>query len=82
MPFGLRNATATFQKLMNIISAGIQGLRCLVYLDDIVIYGPSLEKHNKRLVEVMQRLRKYNLKLQPDRQVRVSTKGSNIFRTI
>ncbi|XP_036147246.1 uncharacterized protein LOC118647113 [Monomorium pharaonis] len=46
---------------------GIQGLRCLVYLDDIVIYGSSLNDHNKRLTEVLQRLREANLKLQPDK---------------
>ncbi|KMQ90282.1 enzymatic polyprotein endonuclease reverse [Lasius niger] len=67
MPFGLRNAPATFQRLMNSVLTEIQGLRCLVYLDDIVIYGSSLEDHNKRLTEVLRRLRKNNLKLQPDK---------------
>ena len=67
MPFGLKNAPATFQRLMNSVLIGIQGLRCLVYLDDIVIYGSSLEDHNKRLTEVLQRLREANLKLQPDK---------------
>jgi len=52
---------------MNSILTGIQGLRCLVYLDDIVIYGPNLREHNKRLVEVFSKLRKHNLKLQPDK---------------
>jgi len=36
-------------------------------LDDIVIYGASLKDHNKRLEEVLQRLRENNLKLQPDK---------------
>jgi hypothetical protein len=67
MPFGLKNAPATFQRLMNSVLTGIQGLKCLVYLDDIVIYGASLEDHNKRLKEVLQRLRENNLKLQPDK---------------
>jgi len=49
MPFGLKNAPATFQQLMNAILAGIQEIRCLVYLDDIVIYESSLQEHNKRL---------------------------------
>jgi len=52
MPFELKNASATFQRLMNSVLTGMQGLKCLVYLDDIVIYGVSLEDHNKRLEEV------------------------------
>ena len=67
MPFGLKNAPATFQRLMNTILTGVQGLKCLVYLDDIVVYGPSLKEHNKHLIEIMRRLRKNNLKLQPDK---------------
>jgi len=38
--------------LMNSVLTGIQGFKCLVYLDDIVIYSPSLEEHNKRLITV------------------------------
>jgi len=40
LSFGLRNAFAMFQRLMNTILAGIQGLRYLMHLD-IVIYGLS-----------------------------------------
>jgi len=58
MPFGLKNAPATFQRLMNSVLTGMQGLKCLVYLDDIVIYGVRLEDHNKRFEGVLQRLRK------------------------
>jgi len=67
MPFGLTNAPATFQRLINAVLVGTQGIRCLVYLDDIVIYGSSLQEHNKRLTEVLQRLRKHNLKLQVEK---------------
>jgi len=52
---------------MNSVLTGMQGLKCSVYLDDIVIYGANLEVHNKRLKEVLQRLRENNLKLQPDK---------------
>jgi len=55
IPFGLKNAPATFQRLMNLVLMGMQGLKCLIYLDDIVIYGASLEDHNKRLEEMLQR---------------------------
>ncbi|XP_036141761.1 uncharacterized protein LOC118645219 [Monomorium pharaonis] len=44
MPFGLRNAPATFQRLINSVLTDLQGLKCLVYLDDIVIYGPEPER--------------------------------------
>jgi len=67
MPFGLKNVPATFQRLMNSVLTGLQGLKCLVYLDDMVIYRASLEDHNKRLKEVLQRLRRYNLRLQPNK---------------
>jgi len=67
MSFGLKNAPATFQRLMNSVLTGLQGLKCFVYLDDIVIYVASLEDHNKRLKEVLKRLQNYNLKLQPNK---------------
>lgn len=67
MPFGLKNAPATFQRLMNSVLAGLQGVKCFVYLDDIVIYGKTLNEHNDKLIEVFNRLREHNLKLQPDK---------------
>lgn len=67
MPFGLRNAPATFQRLMNSVLSGIQNIRCFVYLDDIVIFADTLENHNRRLKEVFKRLSDFNLKIQPDK---------------
>jgi len=67
MPFGLKGAPATFQRLMTTVLSGIQGIRCLVYLDDVIVFGENLEVHNERLREVFDRMRKYNLKLQPDK---------------
>jgi hypothetical protein len=67
MPFGLKTAPTTFQKLMNNVMCGLTGTRCFVFLDDIVIYANSLVEHDKKLREVFNRLRKHNLKLQPDK---------------
>ena len=49
MPFELKGAPATFQRLMTTILSGIQGIKCLVYLDDIVVYGEDWKTHNDRM---------------------------------
>lgn len=67
MPFGLKNAPATFQRLMNTVLTGLQGIKCFVYLDDIVIYAKSLQDHDNKLAEIFIRLDHHNLKLQPDK---------------
>lgn len=67
MPFGLKNAPATFQRIMDNILRGIQNEKCLVYLDDIIIFSTSLQEHVDRLREVFKRLRETNFKIQLDK---------------
>lgn len=67
MPFGLKNAPSTFQRLMNTALSGLQGLHCLVFLDDVIIYSHDLESHIQKLNLVFDKLRHFNLKLQPDK---------------
>lgn len=67
MPFGLCGAPSTFQRLMNTVLTGLNGIKVFVYLDDIIIYAADLAKHENRLEEVFQRLRKFNLQLQPSK---------------
>lgn len=67
MPFGLKNAPATFQRTMNSVLTGLEGVHCFVYLDDIVIYSHCLSSHMKRLSLIFERLRNFNLKLQPEK---------------
>ena len=43
MPFGLCNAPATFQRLMNLTLSGMLWSECLVCLDDIIIFGRTFE---------------------------------------
>lgn len=64
---GLKTSPATFQRLMNTVLSGLIGLKCLVYLDDIVIFAKNLIQHNNKLIEVFQRLQDHNLKIQPDK---------------
>jgi len=67
MRFGLKNAPATFQRLMDNVLSGLQGNELFVYMDDIVIYARSLKEHEIKFNKLMQRLRNANLKLQPDK---------------
>lgn len=67
MPFGLRNAPATFQRLMDQVLSGLQGLEMFVYMDDIVIYASSLREHDIKIAKLMARLRSANLTLQIDK---------------
>ena len=49
MPFGLCNAPGTFQRLMELILAGLEWETCLIYLDDVIVFGHSFEEHLERL---------------------------------
>uniref|UniRef100_A0A2S2QW04 RNA-directed DNA polymerase n=1 Tax=Sipha flava TaxID=143950 RepID=A0A2S2QW04_9HEMI len=67
VPFGLKGAPATFQRLMNTVLAGLTGMKAFVYLDDIIIYALSISDHSEKLKAVLDRLRTFNLKLQPSK---------------
>ncbi|EEZ99857.1 Retrovirus-related Pol polyprotein from transposon 17.6-like Protein [Tribolium castaneum] len=67
MPFGLKNAPATFQRVMDNILREIQNEKYLVYLDDIIIFSTSLEEHIVRLKDVFEKLRNANFKIQLDK---------------
>ena len=54
MSFGLRNAPAMFQRLMNRVVAPLEG--CAVYLDDVVIYSNTWESHLDRIRALFRRL--------------------------
>ena len=63
MPFGLCNAPATFQRLMNIAMAGLDPEVWLVYRDDIIVHSPDLDSHLQRLERLFERLSLAGLKL-------------------
>lgn len=67
MPFGLKNAPATFQRLMNSILKDYINKICVVYLDDILIFSTSIHEHIDSLNKILNRLRESNLKIQIDK---------------
>ena len=65
LPYGLCNAPSTFQRLMELVLADLQWMTCLVYLDDIIVFGRTFEEHISRLGEVLGRLKSAELKVKP-----------------
>ena len=63
MPFGLCNAPATFERLMELTLSGLTWKSCLVYLDDIIVYGRDFDEAHQNLRLVLDRIRKAKLKL-------------------
>ncbi|VDD78381.1 unnamed protein product [Mesocestoides corti] len=65
MPFGLANAQATFQRLMNTVLQGLTQKECLVCMDDVIVHAKDSAQHLKRLRNIFERLRGAGLKLNP-----------------
>ena len=63
MPFGLCNAPATFQRLMDLVLKGIKWKKCAVYIDDIIIFSNTFHQHLVDLEDVFQRLLNAGLSL-------------------
>ena len=84
MPFGLCNGPATFQRLMDLVLAGLQMSQCLVYIDDVIVVGRTFDEHLSNLQEVFERVRRTGLKLKPSKcsflQERVSYLGHEVSR--
>ena len=71
MPFGVMNASSTFQRLIDTVLDGIPFVFC--YLDDVIIASPSLQEHERDVREVLERFRKAGLT--------VNKKKSSWFQT-
>jgi hypothetical protein len=74
MPQGFKNSPAIFQKAMNLLFKDHIGLRCLVYIDDILVYGRTVDEHNENLKIIEEIIDKYNLKENKDKRVTCSQK--------
>ena len=67
MLFGLCNALATFQRLMQNCMGELNLIYCLIYLDDLIVFSWTVEEHLHQLCVIFDRLSKYNLKLKPSK---------------
>ena len=63
MPFGLCNAPATFERLMDRVLQGLRWSRCLVYIDDIILFGSTFDGALANLMLIFERLRSYGVQL-------------------
>jgi len=61
MPFGLKNAKATYQRLMDKVFSHLIGKIVEVYVDDMVVKSLDFMQHSTDLVDVFATLRKFNL---------------------
>lgn len=63
MPFGLCNAPATFERMMDTLLRGLHWTPCLCYLDDVVVFASTFEQYLSRLTLVLKCFRKAGLQL-------------------
>ena len=75
MPFGLKNAGATYQRLMNKMFMHQIGRNVQVYVDDMLVKSLHENDHLDDLQEIFDTLRSYNMKLNPSKCVFGVTAG-------
>jgi len=75
MPFGLKNAGATYQRMATTLFHDMIHKDLEVYINDMVIMTKTQEEHVEALDRFMARVRKYNLRLNPKKCVFGVTSG-------
>lgn len=63
MPFGVSNASATFDRMVNFLLRGFKWCICLCYLDDIVVFSSTYQESLERFDKVLSYLRTAGLQL-------------------
>lgn len=66
MPFGLCNYAATFQRVPEITLSGLQWSTCLLYINDIIVFGRDFKEHMRR-EDVIDGIKTAGLKLKPEK---------------
>ena len=63
MPFGLSNAPATFQRLMEKVLSKMNWIECLVYIDDVLVWASTFENHLDKFRRICNAFRVAGLKV-------------------
>jgi hypothetical protein len=63
--FWFKNASATYQRAMNLIFHDLLGIVLKIYIDDVVIKSDSMNNHLADLRLALERMRQYGLKMNP-----------------
>ena len=79
MPFSLKNAAATYQRLVNHMLRPQIGRNVEVYVDDMLVKSLDEEKHLDDLQETFDTLRQYNMKLNPNKCAFEISSGKFLF---
>lgn len=67
LPFGLVNSPRTFQRILNTVLGELIADTCFVFIDDIIVFGETVDEVNIRFYEVAQKLGAAGLKLEPQK---------------
>ncbi|UYV77837.1 hypothetical protein LAZ67_15002540 [Cordylochernes scorpioides] len=67
LPFGLTGAPGHFERIMDTLLAELKWSECMVYLDDVIVYGRDIREHNERLTNVLECFRGASLSLKPSK---------------
>ena len=67
MPQGVKGAPATFQRLMETCMSGMNMAEVIVYMDNLIVFGQTLDQMEERLMKVLDRLAEFGLKVSPEK---------------
>lgn len=67
MPFGLRNAPSTFQRLMDECLEGLDDDSTQIYMDDVIVFSKTWTDHIRHLTQLFRRIREFGLKISKEK---------------
>jgi hypothetical protein len=70
MPQGFKNSPAVFQRAMEYIFRDLLNVSCIIYIDDILVFGRTEKEHDENFLLVLNRLKKYDMKINEEKTVK------------